>query len=83
MNAPRRQNGVLTTDRARRCESKRRYPDEVTVRAAGAHYMDAFKTEALWCYRCALCHGWHLTHKDNGRKGAIMPLTSDTARAKI
>jgi hypothetical protein len=62
MTAPRRRNGVLVTTIERGCESKRRYPDELTARAAGQFY-SAKNEVTLYLYPCSLCRGWHLTRK--------------------
>lgn len=66
MTAPLRRNGRSTDQIARMCESKRRYPDELTCCAAGMHFIELGQKKDLWRYRCRLCDGWHLTSADNG-----------------
>lgn len=71
MNAPSRRNGVAVTHIVSGCESKLRYPNEMTAVAAGLHYMGKHQVEKLWRYQCKLCHGWHVTRSDNGDRFAI------------
>jgi hypothetical protein len=66
MTAPNRQHGVTVERRERQCESKNRYPDELTARASGLYHQDRNKLGDLWVYPCKLCRGWHLTSLDNG-----------------
>jgi hypothetical protein len=71
MTAPLRQNGYEVARVERACSSKLRYPDEMTARAAGLHYIGSGAQDApkrLWWYRCKHCGGTHLTSNDNGRK---------------
>jgi len=46
------------------CASKRRYPCELTARAAA---MDSIErngnAKVLGVYRCPYCNGWHLTRQ--------------------
>jgi hypothetical protein len=52
------------------CRAKRRYPDELTARANGMRVLEelgvAFRAN-LYVYRCAECHGWHLTRRYQGK----------------
>lgn len=72
MTRPSRENGHTVEKIVRACASKLRYPDELTARAAGMHYITHTtgpdRPEALWWYRCVHCRGVHLTKNDNGRK---------------
>lgn len=52
-----------------RCKAKRRYSDQVTARAAALITMrDVGNRDRLWTYKCPHCFGWHLTHKNEGRR---------------
>jgi hypothetical protein len=53
------------------CKDKRRYPDEMSIRAVGAVELEERKAKRLWCYRCRHCTGWHLTSKDQGPRWEI------------
>jgi len=54
------------------CKDKNRYTDEMLVRAAGQLSMQEVRNRAkLWCYHCQHCHGWHLTHSDQGKRWMI------------
>jgi hypothetical protein len=71
MTAPKRQHGHAVEKVERACIKKLRYPDELTARAAGMHYIDHYEHDApkkLWWYKCPHCAGVHLTSNDNGRK---------------
>lgn len=60
------------TDRT--CKEKRRYPDEISVRAIGAVSIEERRnTDRLWCYRCRHCGGWHLTSANQGKRWEIRP----------
>jgi hypothetical protein len=56
------------------CKDKRRYPDEVSIRAIGAVDLTECKDPAkrLWCYRCRHCSGWHLTSTNQGKRWEII-----------
>lgn len=49
---------------AKTCANKRRYPCELTARAAA---MDSIErngnAKVLGVYRCPYCNGWHLTRQ--------------------
>jgi len=79
MTAPRRRNGLAVDAILRRCEGKKRYPDEMTCKAAGMHYIGIGQTRQLWCYPCKLCRGWHLTKQNNGPRNAIHKLLTNDA----
>ena len=75
MTAPTRQHGHDVVKVERACISKNRYPDVLTARAAGMHYIETGQANGereppkkLWWYRCVHCGGVHLTSNDNGRK---------------
>ncbi len=53
----------------RSCLPKRRFADEVTVRAAAQIECDrgAAPRNAMWIYPCGNCRGWHLTNKPGKR----------------
>lgn len=53
------------------CRKKRRYPDELTARAAAMWSISQSETERLWVYACELCKGWHLTSRPNGRRRLV------------
>lgn len=74
MTAPRRRSGLTVDAILRRCEGKKRYPDELTCNAAGMHYIEIGQIDRLWKYPCKLCRGWHLTKLDNGPRNAIHKL---------
>ena len=46
--------------RERGCERKQRYATRADAEQAIADCA-AWGTRGLHCYRCAYCHGWHLT----------------------
>lgn len=74
MTAPRRQSGIDVERRRRQCDSKNRYPNEATARAAGLHQLERNMRDPvhmLWVYYCSSCRGWHLTRRDNGRKARV------------
>lgn len=68
MTAPTRQNGYEVARVERACIRKLRYPDEMTARAAGMHYIDRGEATKLFWYPCPHCAGFHLTSNDNGHK---------------
>lgn len=50
------------------CNKKRRYPCELTARAAAMDAIERYRnTDALSVYRCRICSGWHLTKQVNGK----------------
>lgn len=54
------------------CESKRRYPDEITAMAGAAYCLEERPgVKRLWTYQCSRCHGWHLTRFPNPSKPPI------------
>lgn len=63
---PRKVNGLTDDQRARRCDNKHRWADELAAIAGAIHAFEKYhnsKGESLWVYRCPLCKGWHLTKK--------------------
>lgn len=53
------------------CLKKRRFPDELTARAAAMWSIASSDVKRLWVYPCALCKGWHLTSKSQGRRWLV------------
>lgn len=53
------------------CQTKRRYPDEVTALASGAYASTQTGDVDLYVYRCPLCLGWHLTRKRDKMEGGV------------
>lgn len=72
MTAPRKQNGRHVAAIFSMCGKKRRYPDELTARAAG-QYLEAQEGGGLklWVYRCPVCQGHHLTSKRGKPEAAV------------
>lgn len=68
MTMPTRFNGTTLEHLHRACVDKNRYPDLMTAKAAGMHYVDRGQIAALWTYPCKICGGYHLTSHDRGRK---------------
>jgi hypothetical protein len=49
------------------CANKRRYPDELSARAAAMFALGHNgNLKTLWVYPCYQCRGWHLTKRNNG-----------------
>lgn len=65
---PSRYKGVKLEILDRMCRGKNRYPDIITVCAAGAHYIEIEQITDLWWYKCPHCGGFHLTSHDRGKK---------------
>lgn len=72
MTAPKKINGVKREVLARMCREKNRYPDEITARAAGSHYIDTDQIPDLWVYFCEHCRGWHLTSKRHNPRWHVL-----------
>jgi hypothetical protein len=68
MTAPQRRNGILVSTIVRGCESKLRFADELTARAAGQHDGEKYQTR-MFVYQCHICRGWHLTRKPQRKPG--------------
>lgn len=50
--------------RVRTCESKIRFADELTARAATMAYLESHRdVPKLFLYPCPHCRGWHRTSK--------------------
>ncbi|MDN7537021.1 hypothetical protein [Burkholderia cenocepacia] len=82
MTAPARYHGRKVEVIQRMCAHKNRYPDELTARAAGAHYVTLGQVSALWVYRCPICNGFHLTSQQQGKRQNAMyglPTPKETA----
>lgn len=79
MTAPTRMNGRSVEHIVRGCAGKMRYPDEITVRAAGMHYITLNQKKDLWCYPCSMCRGWHLTSTNNGHKWHVKAMPSNSS----
>lgn len=71
MTAPRHRNGASVAFIVRSCEGKRRFADEMDVRAVGM--ADAERSgDRLYVYRCRFCMGWHLSkNANNGERNAV------------
>lgn len=78
MTAPTRQNGAFVAVIERACIKKLRYPNEMTARAAGMHYIDKGEAQALWWYKCPHCVGFHLSSNNNGRKQNVSVFSDRT-----
>ena len=55
--------------RARSCERKRRYPDQVSAMAFAITRVEQ-GAPPLKNYPCRYCHGWHLAKKKPRRRAA-------------
>jgi hypothetical protein len=64
---PIKSNGYTPEQAFKMCESKLRYPDEITARAAGMASLEQLpdRADRLYTYNCPLCRGWHLTKRRN------------------
>ena len=71
MTAPSRAFGRPVEALGRMCQSKLRYPDEITARAAGLHYREHYATIALYVYRCPHCAGYHLTRAAHNKRASV------------
>ena len=49
-------------DRAKACESKRRYATSSEAEAMAAHRREESGERDLDIYPCPFCHGWHIGH---------------------
>lgn len=55
------------------CKAKRRFVTEVEARAMAVVDMrERANRHRLWVYLCPHCAGWHLTHKDLGRRWEVI-----------
>lgn len=87
MNHPKGFNGYRDRGKPRRyrtdktCQAKRRYTSEVEARAGAVVDMrERANRHRLWVYRCPHCSGWHLTHKEQGRRWEVIgenPVAAD------
>ena len=68
MTAPSRINGRHREAIDATCAKKNRYADMHTAIAMGASRSEV-EGYQLYCYRCPVCAGWHLTRSNNGRNG--------------
>jgi hypothetical protein len=66
---------------AKRCERKRRHPDEIAARVAAMQAIDTNRNvSVLYVYKCDVCAGWHLT-KQKGANGAAVTAENPVAEA--
>lgn len=58
------------------CLNKRRYPDEMTARAAAMTYLDHPENylnglDKLWVYKCHECNRWHTTSRSKSKRWLV------------
>lgn len=61
MTAPLRQNGKFRAKIVTSCSSKNRYSNVETAVAMGLQQEEIYPDKKLFCYRCEVCAGWHIT----------------------
>jgi hypothetical protein len=73
MTQPKKINGYTEVQRKAMCTSKHRYSDQLAAMAGGYHSLETHGTgyKKLYCYRCLICSGWHLTKQKNNQFDVI------------